>query len=125
MKRAGYILSVMSMLVLVSIQLSPALLPFFEEPGTRIQICTTEGIKTIVFAEDGTAVEQTEDHDILNDHCPLCTLRTATAVEPALKITPEDFGFSKTGFEPTPVVSLSSQTAYTRYLPRDPPHLYA
>ncbi|MEM6780389.1 MAG: hypothetical protein AAF569_00840 [Pseudomonadota bacterium] len=123
MKRIGFALSVLSLLVMVGIQLSPAWTPFFEKNGQKIEICTTQGIKTIVFDADRLPVEQEQQHQP-SDHCPACLVRTADVVVPQLPNLPVPAFRPYVFSENQSLVSLSLET-YTQYRPRDPPHLSA
>lgn len=120
MKRIGYFASVLAVLILVGIQLSPAWTPFFEKDGQKIQICTLQGIKTIIFDADGLPVEQEEDHQPI-EHCPLCMLRTAALLVPQTADIPLPLLLEKTGGITTQTLKTASLQSYTPFRPRDPP----
>ncbi len=120
MKRIGYFASVLAVLILVGIQLSPAWMPFFEKDGQKIQICTLQGIKTIVFDADGLPVEQEEEHQPIQ-HCPLCMLRTAALFVPQTIDIPLPLLLEKTGGITAETAQTRSLQTYALFRPRDPP----
>lgn len=120
MKRFGFLLSVLAVLILVGIQLSPAWTPFFEKDGQKIEICTLQGIKTIVFNANGQPVEQEDQHKPVN-HCPLCMLRTASLLAPQSPAVPLPTIFVKRQGLFTENIENRAQPRYHLYHPRDPP----
>ena len=120
MKRFGNIFAFFALLTLVSMPLTPALASFFAKAGQIIEICTTQGIKTIVFDENGVAHEQDRPHDSA-EHCPYCLGRFAVPLLPQTNILEApDSLLGYTDFisaEP----NITPQDVYKTYRPRDPP----
>lgn len=124
MKRIGYLSSVLAVLILVGIQLSPAWTPFFEKDGQKIEICTLQGIKTIIFDADGLPVEQEKDHQPI-EHCPLCMLRTAALLSPQALTIPAPLGSLEKAYLPHKRDTIVFTKNRHLFRPRDPPHISA
>lgn len=124
MKRLGSIFAFFALLTLVSMPLTPALASFFAKAGQVIEICTTQGIKTIIFDENGVSHEQERPHDTAG-HCPYCLGRfTALSLPSAILLPIPDFTFNSFDFENSEILAFHTGL-YAQYRPRDPPTLSA
>ena len=105
--------------MLIAMQLAPVWTPYFDAFGQRIEICTTQGIKVIVFNEDGIPIEQEEDR--ARDHCPLCNLRTAALVPADITLISAPINYFPANAFFLTTEDVTSEYSQTPLNPRAPP----
>jgi hypothetical protein len=118
-KRFGLILTLLSLFSLLAVETMPAWAELVAQEGQTIQICTTDGIKTVSIDENGLAREQQEDKS--SEHCPLCVLNTAQSSQPTTVLS--SFIFTPTRLKNfySAADRFTPQIKYNPTSPRDPP----